>query len=121
MAWLDVSRQSVSLPAGFGYSTMTIKKRTGRENYEFRLQFPAEARHAFRQHVARQLRVRVAALDGLQIHHIEPVSLGGSNDWQNLVLVNPLLHERLHEFIDARLWRGATTVQIPRARGWVWR
>ena len=40
---------------------------------------------------------------GAQIHHVLPISLGGGNDWSNLVLICPVLHDAVHEFIDEQI------------------
>ncbi|MCB9978308.1 MAG: HNH endonuclease [Rhodospirillales bacterium] len=34
-----------------------------------------------------------------QVHHIMPISLGGNNEEENLALVEPSLHRRIHEYI----------------------
>ena len=43
-----------------------------------------------------------------EIHHIQPTSMGGTNDWDNLVRVSPKLHSLLHLI----LWRLGERNQI---------
>lgn len=39
----------------------------------------------------------------LEIHHIQPLSLGGGNEWRNLVLVPSHIHEHIHDYIDSQI------------------
>jgi hypothetical protein len=59
-----------------------------------------------------------------QIHHILPLSLGGSNDWNNLSLVDPTLHILIHDFIDAQTEHlkvgEETKIKLPMYEGAVW-
>lgn len=36
-------------------------------------------------------------------HHIIPLKLGGNNEATNLALVQPILHDAIHEYLDYRI------------------
>jgi hypothetical protein len=58
-----------------------------------------------------------------QVHHIKPISLGGDNSYENLALVEPDLHETIHDFIHAQHELRENEVRdllIPRFPGQVW-
>jgi hypothetical protein len=56
-------------------------------------------------------------------HHIVPLTLGGTNDPNNLVLVNKSMHEEIHDYIDSqgRFEIGERgSVLIPHKSGLIW-
>ncbi|MGE0190255.1 MAG: HNH endonuclease signature motif containing protein [Steroidobacteraceae bacterium] len=61
---------------------------------------------------------------GFEIHHIVPISFGGSNiPEENLALVHPKLHKRIHRFIEFQGefdFDSKSIVRIPVFTGLVW-
>lgn len=41
-------------------------------------------------------------LASFEIHHIAPLSLGGTNSFDNLALVEPKLHKQIHRIIESQ-------------------
>lgn len=62
-------------------------------------------------------------LSSFEIHHIVPLSLGGTNKFDNLALVEPTLHAYVHRLIDNQgPIRGDSgqVIRIPKLPGLVW-
>lgn len=59
-----------------------------------------------------------------QIHHVLPLSLGGTNSWENLVMVHPKKHRKIHEAIDSQiegmLYGESRLILLPVYQGKVW-
>ena len=59
-----------------------------------------------------------------QVHHIVPISLGGTNNIRNLALVEPNVHHEIHRSIGweiSGLQRGERrTVRLPIRAGLIW-
>ena len=66
---------------------------------------------------------RRSARSTLPVHHIIPISLGGTHNPNNLACVTNYLHTAIHKFIDEQgpLSVGETAIRlIPRMWGKVW-
>ena len=89
-----------------------------------RQQLNGGIKQAFRQQAYELCGRSRRGMRRMQLHHILPLSLGGTNQKNNLVLVAPKLHEVIHDFIDAQLMempvRGKMRVYIPWRKGMVW-
>lgn len=62
--------------------------------------------------------------DALQIHHIKPISLGGTNKFSNLALVDPELHREIHREIDLQTsgmkYGDTRKIDLPYFSGILW-
>jgi hypothetical protein len=67
---------------------------------EFNDKISREFRHYARNFLTRHEKEQVC---NFEVHHIMPVRFGGTNDYDNLALVNPDLHKLLHVIIDSQL------------------
>jgi 5-methylcytosine-specific restriction endonuclease McrA len=63
-------------------------------------------------------------VDDYEVHHIVPVSLGGTNDYDNLALVYPFVHRQLHKYLSAQtvgMEKGdSRNLIVPYYQGKVW-
>ena len=97
-----------------------------KEKKRVRDEYTSSLRKSFRLYAATLLAQHRLGIDikDYEIHHIHPVSLGGSNKFSNLALVKPDLHDEIHWLID-RETRGMERgdkrlIKIPYFNGHIW-
>lgn len=67
------------------------------EGHERRAKFTRIDKRAFYEAFAQRMDVTVESLQGWHLHHVVPVCIGGSNRFNNLDLIPPDVHNRLHQ------------------------
>ncbi len=84
---------------------------------EERKKFTEEQRWAFRLFVAKKLGINVKKLSKYEIHHIVPISLGGTHAYDNLCMIGKKKHKSLHKYIKRQVENLAegqrATIEIP--------
>ena len=90
--WRDIDAYVANAPS-ISVKLTRIDKKLAQRRKE---QFDINCRVAFRK------RIRGPKM-GLEIHHVVPLSLNGSNNHSNLVLVEHDLHAAIHRLIDPQM------------------
>ena len=103
-----------------------VRVLTPMQAHETRQGYTRDLRHSFRKEALRHLSPKEQARygDDLSIHHIVPISLGGSNDVSNLALLHKDFHAWVHLYIDHQLhglrYNEWTAIWLPRWHETIW-
>ena len=111
----------------FQFRTEKVVLLNRQQTNRIRTEYTRQLRQQFKDHAFFTLQGSKNVVDnvyGLEVHHIRPIALGGTNSFANLALVTPELHVEIHEELNNQTYgmrHGSTRyIDIPYMQGKLW-